>query len=474
MRYAMWLLQVLVFLICSTYPAYAERRVALLVGVNEYENVPKLRKAVGDATALGERLRQMDFDVSVVFDPDRKTLIRALAELRNRARDADTVLVHFSGHGVVIGGENYILPKDISKPGTDADLIADEALSQTELLRKVVSSAEKKTIIVIIDACRDSPYAAPDRPLFGVKGLARVEPPEGVFIMYSAGFGQTALDSLGTSDAEMTSVYTRALINELGKPGRSLIDIANDLRSEVRRLASTVSHAQTPAFYDQVDGRKIVLLPDGAGQTESSPTQEEPKTDVAAKILEVSTQPVVLPRPLDSSLVEASQVWIAIQDSKRVADLEEFRAKYPTSFYAKLAEHRIAALTEAERLEAGAQASTPISPPLLELGPEPEAQRPIRPGFDCRRASSRSERFICSDADLADADRRLNLRYTSALASTAAPGRQRLKQEQRYWLAGREAACALPGKVAVGSSSFDRARSCLLQLIEGRISEIRE
>jgi TPR repeat protein len=273
MRYALYILQILLlFSVAEAKPVHAAKRVALLVGINDYENVPKLQKANADAAALGALLRRMDFDVAVVTDPDRKGLVRALADLRNRARNADTVLIHFSGHGVVIGGENYMLPKDVSKPGTDAELVQDEALSQTELVRKLAAPAgEKRTVIVIIDACRDSPYAAPDRPLFGAKGLARVEPPEGVFIMYSAGFGQTALDSLGPDDKEPTSVYTRALMAELGKPGRTLIDIANDTRAQVRDLALTISHAQTPAFYDQVDGRKIILLPEPEQPPASEP-----------------------------------------------------------------------------------------------------------------------------------------------------------------------------------------------------------
>jgi hypothetical protein len=83
-------------------------------------------------------------------------------------------------------------------------------------------------------------------------------PPEGTFIMFSAGAGQLALDRLGSDDKSPVSVFTRVFLPLLEAPGLSLVDIAKETQSEVRSLARTVGHDQTPAYYDQIVGNVFV------------------------------------------------------------------------------------------------------------------------------------------------------------------------------------------------------------------------
>ena len=310
--------------------ASAADRVALVIGADDYTNVPKLEKAVGDAQAVGAKLTELGFDVALSLNPDRGALVRALSDLRNRAQGASLVVVHFSGHGVAIDGENYLLPIDVSKPGLDKQLLEDESISQSQLIQKLAADkGVNRSLVLIIDACRDNPYMEATRSVGTERGLSRVEPPRGVFIMYSAGFGETALDRLGDNDKEPTSVYTRVLLKQLGRHGANLIDIANDARTEVEGLAAGVGHQQSPANYDQLDGRKIVLLP--AEAPAPAPAPRAMPDQVATQ----APPPVAVPAP-----PPADDIARAFEAAKQIGTtdaLEAFIAQYPDSFYAKLA-----------------------------------------------------------------------------------------------------------------------------------------
>ena len=330
--------------------ASAADKVALVIGVNDYANVPKLEKAVGDADAVGAKLRNLGFDVAISLNPDRGTLVRALADLRSRARGASVVVVHFSGHGVAVDGENYLLPVDVSKPGMDKQLLEDESISQSQLIQKLTpDKGESRSLVLIIDACRDNPYMEATRSVGTERGLSRVEPPRGVFIMYSAGFGETALDRLGDNDKEPTSVYTRVLLQQLSRPGANLIDIANDARTAVEKLAGSVGHQQRPANYDQLDGRKIVLLP-----AEVPVVAPADAPVVASKAGAAPSQTTPAPAPAD----DVARAFEAAKQIDTVDALEAFIAQYPDSFYAKLAHVLIN-----EKKEPAVAAVEPKAPP---------------------------------------------------------------------------------------------------------------
>lgn len=233
-------------------PALAARK-ALVIGIDAYQNVPQLERAVGDAEAMAAKLATLGFAVTKVLDADRRTLNLAITNFRKSLRPGDDALVHFSGHGVEIDGNNLLLPADIPVPAEgDTDFLLNEAIGLSDLMLRIAGSGAA-TQIFVIDACRDNPFAqAGTRGLGGTRGLAVVPPTKGSFILYSAGKGQTALDTLGPEDPQATSVYTRVLIDALGQPGLSLTDLAKTVRTRVSALASEVGHEQQPAYYDEL------------------------------------------------------------------------------------------------------------------------------------------------------------------------------------------------------------------------------
>ena len=119
-----------------------------------------------------------------------------------------------------------------------------------------LQEAGAKISLLVLDACRDNPFKkAGSRGVGGNRGLAPINGPRGVFVLYSAGYGEAALDRLSDSDPNPNSVFTRALVPALAKSGITVQEIAKLTQAEVNRLAATVNHSQMPAYYDQILGQ---------------------------------------------------------------------------------------------------------------------------------------------------------------------------------------------------------------------------
>jgi hypothetical protein len=282
---------VLSVLMLQAAPAEAQNRFALVMGNDNYQNVPALTKARGDAEAMKARLEQFGFKVDLLIDADRRRLNVAVSAFTNKLQAGDVALIHYSGHGVTLDGENFLLPIDVPAPGSaDKELLKAEAVGLTNLIERI-KGAGARTQIFIIDACRDNPYAqAGTRSVGLTRGLARVDAPKGTFIMYSAGYGQTALDRLGERDPEPTSVYTRTLLRKMAEM-KPITDLAREIRDDVEAAAGSIGHQQRPAYYDELSGAGF-FFPTSAGTIPSnsraeapsnSPTQPLPPTINAAQ-----------------------------------------------------------------------------------------------------------------------------------------------------------------------------------------------
>ncbi len=258
------LLALLLFIPVVASQSYAAKRLALVIGNNDYREVPKLEKAVGDATAIGQKLTELGFDVTTALNLDRRELNQALSKLYGKIEPGDTVLVQYSGHGVEIAGQNFLLPTDIPLPTEGAtDLLKSESLSVNTLVETLEQKGAGARIL-ILDACRDNPFAASGtKGLGSTRGLANASTSKGTFIMYSAGAGQTALDRLDDADTDPTSVYTRVLLGRLSAPGVKLRDLAASIRDDVEVLGKSVGHEQRPAYYDDLP-ENFSLAPGGA------------------------------------------------------------------------------------------------------------------------------------------------------------------------------------------------------------------
>lgn len=246
-------------LMAAASVAHAQERLALVVGIDKYEKLERLNKAGNDAVAVGDALGKLGFSVDLLRDADRRTFNRTLSAFLNKIKPGAIVYFHFSGHGISLDGDSYLIPADMELPRAgDREFVKREAIRLSELIESF-RNAQAQARVLVIDACRENPFAAKGVRSIGTRGgLALMPAPKGTLIMYSASDGQLALDALGPNDKEPTSVYTRTLLKHLAQADTDLVAAARAIRVEVERIAASIGHEQRPAYYDELSDELIL------------------------------------------------------------------------------------------------------------------------------------------------------------------------------------------------------------------------
>jgi uncharacterized caspase-like protein len=225
-----------------------------------------LKRAVNDARSVAGTFSVLGYTVTQKQDLTRSQFNSAWQSFLDTVSPGDEIALYYSGHGIEIDGQNYLLPRNIPEVqyGREAE-IKRESISLQELLSDL-RRKKPRVSLIILDACRDHPLGPPElRSTTAIGGLANIPAPEGTFIMYSAGAGETALDRLPYNDPDtINSVSTRNLLPLLRTPGLSLTEMAVRVRRAVYALASPVPHLQRPAYYGGVIGRYCVAGCSGA------------------------------------------------------------------------------------------------------------------------------------------------------------------------------------------------------------------
>jgi hypothetical protein len=276
-------------------PAHAEKRVALVIGNDDYKNVPKLQKAVNDARAMGDTLKQLGFTVMVAENQNRQQFSQSLLAFDNALGPGDTAFFFYAGHGFEIAGQNFLLPTDVPAATEGQEELVRDASVLADRIVERLQNKKVRTSILVFDACRNNPFErSGTRAVAGGGGLAPMtQLPEGVFSIFSAGPRQTALDRLSNDDANPNSVFTRTFSKELLQPGENLVQVAQHTRRLVSEMAETVRHKQIPVYFDQmVDD---VFLSGAAKGTQEAAKPADPPQKVAA------LPPVAVPPPVPPS-----------------------------------------------------------------------------------------------------------------------------------------------------------------------------
>ena len=264
-------------------PAQAEKRVALVVGNNDYRNVPKLQKAVNDARTMGDTLKQLGFSVMVAENQNRQAFSETLLAFDRAVGPGDTAFFFYAGHGFEIAGQNFLLPTDVPAATEGQEELVRDASVLADRVIERLQNKKVRTAILVFDACRNNPFErAGTRAVAGGGGLAPMtQLPEGVFSVFSAGPRQTALDRLSNNDDNPNSVFTRTFAKELTQPGINLVQVAQRTRRLVSEMAETVHHKQVPVYFDQmVDD--VFLNGLATGQPEAATPAGPPPQKVAA------------------------------------------------------------------------------------------------------------------------------------------------------------------------------------------------
>ena len=228
-----------------------DRRIALVVGNSAYENVAALPNPVRDANLVADVLRRTGFETVTLLTNLRKdALVSALRDFAARAETVDWAVVYYAGHGMEVGGINYLIP-------TDAKIAADRDIGfEAVPLEQVLNAAERarKLRLVILDACRDNPFANQMKRTLTVasrsvsRGLAAVEPEAGTLVVYAAKDGETALDGDG-----INSPFASAFVKNLPTPGLEVRRLFDFVRDDVMEATG---RKQKPFSYGSISGRQ--------------------------------------------------------------------------------------------------------------------------------------------------------------------------------------------------------------------------
>src|SRR5262245_32247060 len=200
--------------------AYAEKRVALVIGNGDYSKVAKLPNPPRDVDTVEKMLRAAGFDaVEVKRDLGRDAMRRALREFSDKVRGADIAVVFYAGHGIEVSGTNYLIPVDAA---LERDIDVEDDAVPLDRVSQVLEPA-KRLRLVILDACRDNPFVRSMQRTVGTRsigrGLAKVEVvTTDTLIAFAAKAGSVAEDGQGAN-----SPYTSALVRHLATPGLDVL-----------------------------------------------------------------------------------------------------------------------------------------------------------------------------------------------------------------------------------------------------------
>ena len=352
--------------------ALAERRLAFVVGIDRYPHLDgdaQLQRAISDADSIAQRLGTLGFAVTKLSDAavlDQDVFLKRFAAWTREIQPGDFALFYFAGHGVSINNVNYLVPADMPNLSeADEYLFRAHALDETDIRDRIKARGAGVTLLML-DACRNNPFGSGDRSVAPTRGLARIEPSKGVLTIYSAGYGQTALDRLSDAgDPSPNSVFTRVVLSELDKPDENLLDLSENVRNRVAELAQSVGHEQVPAVDNELlGGRQIYLSGSKPVAPPPAPTADEVmwgyiKTTTDAVVLhkfieaypssphrgEADARLASLERPVVVPEPEADDVaWRYLQRTTDPDALERFIADFPESRHAVEAQERLASL----------------------------------------------------------------------------------------------------------------------------------
>ena len=235
--------------------ALAGKRVALVIGNSSYQNVAALANPANDAAAITEMFRKASFDV-VASRRDLKyvDMRRALRDFADKARGADIAVIYFAGHGLEVEGTNYVVPVDAVLE-RDAD-VDDEAIGLNRIL--LAAEPATKLRLVILDACRDNPFAKKMKRTIASRSLGRgligVEANKpNTFIAFAAKEGSTAADGDGRN-----SPFSTALLKHLTRPGLDIRKAFGYVRDDVM---SATGNQQEPYTTNSLGGDDVALVP---------------------------------------------------------------------------------------------------------------------------------------------------------------------------------------------------------------------
>ncbi|TIM10592.1 extracellular solute-binding protein [Mesorhizobium sp.] len=363
-------------------PALAER-VALVIGNGAYRNTPALSNPPKDAEAIAEKLRELDFVVTVALDAKLVAMRSALKTFTAQARSAEVAVIFYAGHGLQVNGENYLIPVDANL-ASRSDLQA-ATLRASEIYASLVAAGPDLAVLVL-DACRDNPFSAaistsPGLASGSVSASAFVQRPNsaGMLIGFAAAPGAVAFDG-----GDGHSPFTTALLQWIDRPGLELGTMLRRVRSTVVEL----THGAQVPWVEEALLREVYLYP--ADPAALAGSKKVASIEVALldtiRALELPVERTVAREfysrltgtdgadPLPASLpgegdkadlhddfVRQGLIWLSIRHASDIDLFQKYLDAFPSGPFAAAAEKRIEKLRE-EKEHPPVEVSAAVAP----------------------------------------------------------------------------------------------------------------
>ena len=277
-------------------------RVALVIGNSRYKGAP-LKNPANDAAAIAGQLKQMGFTVNLQLDAGRKQMLDAIQAFgASLARTKGVGLFYFAGHGAQLGWRNYLIPVDATV-ATVAEMQA-QAVDVYQLVDDLIRARNPMNII-ILDACRDSPFGT--QVALEQKGLSQLDAPAGTLLAYATAPGNVAADGTGSN-----GLYTEFLLKEMQVRQAKIEDVFKRVRLNVRRS----SNGQQIPWESTSLEEDFYFIPPQQGRQ-------------------------VAQEDLERQFEEELQLWIKIGASKDVAALDDYLRRYPSGKFSEVAQFRL-------------------------------------------------------------------------------------------------------------------------------------
>lgn len=255
-----------------------EQRVALVIGNDAYEMAP-LRNPVNDARAMGRVLSQLGFQVTQRVNLGQKEMKQEILSFGKKLQNGGVGLFYYAGHGMQVNGRNYLIP--VGARIEHEKQVEFESVDMGALLAEM-DNARNRMNIVILDACRDNPFARSFRST--VQGLASVNAPSGTLIAYATAPGSVANDGPAAH-----GIYTGELVKVIQRPGLRIEDVFKLVRSAVREATQG---KQVPWESSSLEGDFYFRKP--SGEAASPPVAEKPPAAPVAPVARSEQQPRAL------------------------------------------------------------------------------------------------------------------------------------------------------------------------------------
>ena len=305
--------------------APTDKRVALVIGNGAYVNAPRLDNATFDARAVADAFRKLGFEVVDGYDLDIAGMRAKVSEFSADLPDAKSAVIYYAGHGISVDEENYLIPTDIVlRSPTDLDL---GAISVSLVLKQM--KREDRVNVVVLDACRDNPFAAAlarnkTRAIVGERGLSRIDGDlaRGTLIAFASDPKSTALDG----PPGQHSPFTAAFLDHVFDPGVSIDTVMSRVRTEVWE---NTHHGQLPWVNTSLIGDYAL---------NAQPAPEAPREGPA------DAEKIATAAPAPDRQSQENLLWELAQHSNLPGDYHAYLDAYPNGFFAPMAKNRIASL----------------------------------------------------------------------------------------------------------------------------------